>query len=76
MDKNTEWILNMFHYVAEDTGYVQMRKKYLVLQKQFEEIVSQMPPQEQDILWDFVCTSDAMNWRMLEVIREYYALEI
>ena len=33
-------------------------------------MVMQLPQESQDLAWAFICISDEMNWRMLEIICE------
>ena len=70
MDMSTQWILQRFRLADQDEQYSRMKEEYLQLQKQFEDIVRELPVDKQDVLWGFVSISDGMNWRMLELLWE------
>jgi len=70
MDICTKWVWEQFRLAEKDEKYSLMKEEYLQMQRQFEEIVRQMPMDQQDILWGFITLSDGMHWRMLELLWE------
>lgn len=66
----TELIRTLFRMVRNDSEYAIMQEKHDRLEEQFSKMVMQLPQQSQDLAWEFVCHSEEMNWRMLEIICE------
>ena len=66
MDQMSETILRLFREARKDPEYASMSKEYTVLEEQFALLTQKLPEKEQDLVWAFICISDAMNWRMLE----------
>ena len=54
----------------KDEKYAKLAAEYELLEMEFARIARKLSDEEQDILWGFVCTSDSMNWRILELVAE------
>ena len=63
-------IAALFRRARQDSQYAKMGEKYGRLEEQFSRMVMQLPQESQDMAWEFVCVSNEMNWRMLEIICE------
>ena len=63
-------IKEMFAMARQDEKYAELTAEYELLQMEFARIARKLSVEEQDILWGFVCTSDSMNWRILELVAE------
>ena len=63
-------VREMFAMARKDEKYAELTAEYEILEMEFAEIARKLSDAEQDILWGFVCTSDAMNWRILELVAE------
>ena len=59
-----KWALKL---AAEDPQYQQMLMELRVAEKKYNELLSTMPMEEQDIIFDFVSLCEGMSWRMLEL---------
>lgn len=68
--KYAKLISALFAMARQDARYAQMSEEYNALESRFSEVVMQLPPGAQDTAWEFICHSEAMNWRMLEIICE------
>ena len=62
-----KWVLKL---AAEDPQYQQMLMELRVAEKKYNELLSAMPMEEQDIIFDFVSLCEGMSWRMLELACE------
>lgn len=71
----TNRIQRLFSMAGTDPKYAEMKKEYIRLEKVFSKLAQQLPEDAEDNLWAFVCTSEEMNWRMLELICEKYDIE-
>ena len=63
-------VREMFAMARKDEKYAELTAEYEMLEMEFAQIARKLSDAEQDILWGFVCTSDAMNWRILELVAE------
>lgn len=63
-------IKNMFAMARKDDKYAELTAEYELLEMEFAKIARSLSDEEQDVLWEFVCTSDSMNWRILELVAE------
>ena len=63
-------IKEMFAMARKDEKYAKLAAEYELLEMEFARIARKLSDEEQDILWGFVCTSDSMNWRILELVAE------
>lgn len=68
--KYTELISALFRMARQDPQYAQMGEEYNMLERRFSEMAGQLPQEDQDLAWEFICHAEAMNWRMLEIICE------
>lgn len=50
-----------------DETYKSLETEFMVLQKQLEKMASELTKEQQDLLWAYICTSDAMDYRLLEI---------
>ena len=46
-------------------------RRYLVLEKQFSDMTTTLPREQEDLIWEFVCTSDELDRRLLEIACKY-----
>lgn len=67
---------NAFQLARQDPQYSKMVSEYLVLEQQLGELTRDMTDEEQDVVWGFVCLSDDMNWRMIEILCEEYGINL
>lgn len=65
----------LFDLVRKDTIYSEMSKQYQKLESDFERIMQRLPSEEEDLVWEFVCLSDDMNLRIIEVLCEKYEID-
>jgi DNA-binding NarL/FixJ family response regulator len=63
-------VREMFAMARKDEKYAKLTSEYEILEMEFARIARKLSDEEQDILWGFICTSDAMNWRILELVAE------
>ena len=63
-------IAALFQRARQDSKYKKMGEEYGRLEEQYSCMVMQLPRESQDLAWAFICISDEMNWRMLEIICE------
>ena len=55
-----------------DPEYTKLYQQMYALEAKFEEVVSQLDIQVQDVIRDYVMHCEAMSWRMLEFACEHY----
>lgn len=60
----------MFRNARMDVHYSELEEQYEKLGERFERMVQTLPQGEQDLVWEYICASEALNWRMLELILE------
>lgn len=60
-----KWALDL---AAEDSQYQRMLTEIRVAEKKYNELLSAMPMEEQDIIFDFVSLCEGMSWRLLELV--------
>lgn len=53
-----------------DEEYERIEEEYRQWEVKFTEMVSCLEREQQDIVWGFVCTSDALDHRLLEIACE------
>lgn len=68
--KYTKLISSLFRMARQDPQYAKMGEKYNKMESQVSEILSRLPQEAQDVVWAYICHSEEMNWRMLEIICE------
>ena len=71
MQQNTDITLRHRSRAKNDPVYMQMYREFLILEKQFQDIVHGLPMEQQDIIWEFVFASDALEHRILELALQY-----
>jgi len=71
-----ERVLALFRLARTDKRYTELSQTYSELEKTMGTITQTLPEEVQDVLWAFICTSDELNWRMLEIIVERFALAV
>lgn len=74
-DKNYKKVRMLFKVARDDPQYAALAKQYKRLEAAFGDLTGNMTDEEQDIAWGFVCVSDQMNWRMLELICERLGID-
>lgn len=60
-----KWALDL---AAEDSQYQRMLTEIRVAEKKYNELLSAMPMEEQDIILDCVSLCEGMSWRLLELV--------
>ena len=69
MRYETERKIRLLRLIAKtDERYNCLMKEYNQLETEFAEITQKLTTEEQDILWAFVCISDEVDHRLLEII--------
>ena len=76
MNEISDTIFELFRQARSDPQYAVLAYDYRILEEKFALLTQKLPEEEQDLIWAFVCTSDAMNWRMLEWICEKFGIPI
>lgn len=72
MDTNMERKIEILKQLSKsDEKYRELYSKFLPLEKQFTKIVNRLTNDEQDVIWDFVFTSDELDQRLLEIACDY-----
>ena len=72
---NADSIMAIFEYAKMDPKYAQMNGTYGVLEDLFDKCVAKLLKEDQDIIWGFLCLSEEMNWRILELLCERYNID-
>lgn len=75
-NETTHKIHKLFDMARKDPRYAELTREYLAYEAAFNELSRDMSEEDQNILWGFVCTSDDMNWRMLEMICERFLIDL
>lgn len=60
----------LYKRARQDSAYAEMGEEYAELEEQFSQMVMQLPQEDQDLAWEFICHGEAMNRRLLEIICE------
>ena len=68
-------IQSLFTMARKTHGYEALCKEFSAREKKFEELVSRLTEEEQDIIWGYVCLSEDMNWYLLEMICDKYDID-
>ena len=63
-------IQKLFAKARYDAQYAKLAQEYRVLEIQFENIVSRLTREEENVVWEYICTAEEMNDRMLEILME------
>ena len=68
MEDLTEKKMARLREIAKsDSSYSDILRRYLVLEKQFSDMTTTLPREQEDLIWEFVCTSDELDRRLLEI---------
>lgn len=71
MEKSYSKLISaLFQRARHDPAYASMGEEYAKLEERFSQMVMQLPQEDQDLAWAFVCHGEAMNWRMMEILCE------
>ena len=54
-----------------DAKYREIEGTYLELERAFSEMTIRLTEEQQDIAWAFVCTSDELDRRLMEIACDY-----
>ena len=60
--------------VSEDREYAHLLAEYQTMEYRLGELADHLTAAEQNVLWDYKETSDAIHYRILEVICEQFEL--
>lgn len=72
MEDLTEKKLAKLREIAKsDSNYRDILRRYLALEKQFSDMTTTLPREKEDLIWEFVCTSDELDRRLLEIACKY-----
>lgn len=72
MEDLTEKKLEKLREIAKsDSNYRDILRRYLDLEKQFSDMTTTLPREKEDLVWEFVCTSDELDRRLLEIACKY-----
>ena len=72
MDDLVEKKLAKLREIAKlDSSYSSILQRYLVLEKQFSDMTTTLSREQEDLVWEVVCTSDELDRRLLEIACEY-----
>ena len=58
-----------------DPQCCEIRKRYDELENAFGKLTAKLSDEEQDIAWAFICTSDELDNRLLELICECFEID-
>lgn len=75
MEDTTGKVKMLFKMARGDARYAAMSRKYQQLEEKAGQVLQKLGREDKDIVWDFICTSDAMNWRMLEILCERFGID-
>ena len=70
-----EQVLALWKIARHDPKSCEIGKRYEAQEDVFSEMVAGLSKEQQDIAWDFVCTSDEVNHRLLELICECFHID-
>ena len=70
-----EQVLALWKIARHDPRAQEIGRRYDELEVKFAETVTSLPREDQNILWDFVMTSDELNHRVLEMVCEVFRLD-
>lgn len=72
MEDLTEKKMARLREIAKsESSYSDILRRYLVLEKQFSDMTTTLPREQEDLIWEFVCTSDELDRRLLEIACKY-----
>ena len=67
-----EKIHKLFQMARKDPKYAAMTKEYRELEKKFAKMTQSLSKEDENLAWAFVCVSDGMNYRMIELLVDRY----
>ena len=62
----------LFEMARKDSKYALMNRRYKFYEAVLEHMSQKLGEEDQNVLWEFICLSEDMNWRMLELICERF----
>ena len=65
-------IHSLFEMARRDPKYAVLHRRYKFYEGVMEYMSQKLTEEDQNILWEFICLSEDMNWRMLELICEKF----
>lgn len=72
MSATVDGKMEMLRRLAKaDAKYREIEKDYLALERAFSEMTIRLTEEQQDIAWAFVCTSDELDRRLMEIACDY-----
>lgn len=57
----------LWRYVKCDAQYFELRQEYDRMENDVSILVDSLPEEKQNIIWKFICTSDEMNYRAMQI---------
>ena len=69
-ERYSNLIVALFRRARLDPQYAQLAEQYRKLEERYSRMVMHLSQESQDLAWEFICLSDEMNWRMLEILCE------
>ena len=75
-NKRIDQIEKLFAMARRDPKYAVLSREYRAYEAVFSEFCRELPEKDQNILWGFICVSEDMNWRMLEIICEKFLIDL
>ena len=51
----------------KDEVYMRIEAEFSNLENQLEIMAAELTKEQQDLLWAYICTSDALDYRLLEI---------
>ena len=67
MEQSDDKIKRLRQLARGDREYRELELRFLGLEKRFFHMVNTLPEKQQDLAWEFVCASDALDARLLEI---------
>ena len=72
MSATVDGKMEMLRRLAKaDAKYREIEGTYLELERAFSEMTIRLTEEQQDIAWAFVCTSDELDRRLMEIACDY-----
>ena len=69
------WMGVLRELAKKDPKYREIRVRYDTLEDAFGKLAAKLTDEEQDIAWAFVCTSDELDRRLLELVCERFGID-
>ena len=64
----TKLIAMLYQRARQDPVYKNMGEEYTELEERFSQMVMKLSQEDRDLAWEFICHSEMMNRRMLEIL--------